>query len=146
MNAHSVRIHEMTAQDHEVDHHHEQSTAALLRDAVDKGSDLIADEVRLAKQEVAETVRGGVAAVVGGAVAALGVIGFLVLAIVTIITIAPVHWAAAAGFSLLFLAIAVAASLYAARHLRRTSPLQETTESIKEDVQWAKRQLTLGER
>lgn len=146
MNAHSVRIHEMTAQVDDGDRQPQQSTAALLRDAVDKGSDLIAGEVRLAKQEVAETVRGGVGVVVAGAIAAFGVIGFLILAIVTVITITPVHWAAAAGFSLLFLAIGVAGALFAARHLRRMSPLQQTTDTIKEDVQWAKQQLTLGER
>ncbi|MBV8528124.1 MAG: phage holin family protein [Candidatus Dormibacteraeota bacterium] len=145
MNADSVRIHETTRPTDD-DRTSEPSTIELVRDAVDKGTGLIADEVRLAKQELAETVRGGVAVVVGGALAAFGVIGFLIMAVVTVITVVPVHWAAAAGFSLLFLAVAIVAALFAARQLRRTKPMQQTTETIKEDVQWAKQQLTLGEK
>jgi uncharacterized membrane protein YqjE len=144
MNARSINVHEMTSPVD--DARSEQSTVALVRDAVDKGSELIADEVRLAKQEIAETVRGGVTALIGGAVAALGLIAFLVLAIVTVITAVSLHWAAALGFAVLFLVIAVAAAMVALRQLKRMSPLRQTTETIKEDVRWAKQQLTLGER
>lgn len=143
MNGHSVRVHEVTAPDHDQDQP-ARSTPALVRDAVDKGSELITQEIRLAKQEIAATVRGGVATVVGGTVAAFALIGFLILAIVTIVTAVPLHWAAALGFSLLFLAIAAAAALFALRQARQMSPLRQTTETIKEDVQWAKQQLTLG--
>ena len=146
MNGHSVHVNDMTAP---AEHEQEQpgrSTPTLLRDAVDKGSELITQEIRLAKQEIGATVRAGVVTVIGGAVAAFALIAFLILAMVTVITAVPLPWAAALGFSLLFLAIAVAAGMFALRQAGAMSPLRETTETIKEDVQWAKQQLTLGEK
>lgn len=146
MTGQSVHVHETTAAaEHERDQS-ARSTPALLRDAVDKGSELITQEIRLAKQEIGTTVRAGVATVIGGAVAAFALIAFLILAVVTIITAVPLPWAAALGFSLLFLAIAVAAGMFALRQAGGMSLLRQTTDTIKEDVQWAKQQLTRDEK
>jgi uncharacterized membrane protein YqjE len=145
MNAHGVRIEEMTAADDD-ERPSQPSTIALLRDAVDKGSDLITQEIRLAKQEIAATVRAGVATVIGGAIAAFSLIAFLILAIVTIVIAVPLPWAAALGFAVLFLAIAVAAAMFALRQAGGLRPLRQTADTIKEDVLWAKQQLTLGDK
>lgn len=85
-------------------------------------------------------------ALIAGAAAVFGVIAFLVMAIVTVVVATGPHWAAALGFAVLFLAIAAAGGLVAVRRLREISPLRQTVETIKEDVEWAKRQLTHGAR
>jgi uncharacterized membrane protein YqjE len=54
----------------------------------------------------------------------------------------PLHWVAALGCAALFLVIAIVGALIAARRLKRISPLRQTLQTIKEDVQWGKQQLT----
>ena len=120
----------------------EQSTGGLMQQAVEQGSRLIAAEVRLAKQEIRETVQSGVVALIAGAVAVFGLIAFLVMAVVTIVVAVSLHWAAALGFAVLFLAIAALGGVTAVSRLKRISPLRQTAETIKEDVAWAKQQLT----
>lgn len=120
----------------------EASTGSLVQHAVEKGSQLISDEIQLAKQEIKESVRAGVVALIAGAVAVFGVVAFFVMAIVTVILAVNLHWAAALGFTLLFLAVAAAAATLAMQRLKSISPLRQTTETLKEDVAWAKQQLT----
>jgi uncharacterized membrane protein YqjE len=118
------------------------STKALIAEAVDQAGRLVQKEIELAKRETADSIRAGVGALIGGVVAVFGVIAFLVMAIVTVVTAVAPHWAAALGFSVLFLALAAGGAVFAIGRARRISPLQQTTETIKEDVEWAKRQLT----
>jgi uncharacterized membrane protein YqjE len=118
------------------------STPALLEQALQRGSELVAAEVRLAKQEVTESISAAVKAVLGGALALFAGIAFVVMGIVTVILAVQPHWGAALGFTILFLLIAVAGAVFAITRLRRISPLRQTAETIKEDVEWAKRQLT----
>jgi predicted membrane metal-binding protein len=54
------------------------------------------------------------------------------------------HWAAALGFAVLFLAVAAGGGMIAMQRLKRLSPLRQTADTIKEDVAWAKQQLTHG--
>jgi uncharacterized membrane protein YqjE len=118
----------------------------LVRDAVAQAGGLLQDEVRLAKREAQESLRQAVVALVGAAVAVFGVMAFLVMAIVTVVTATAPHWAAALGFAVLFLVAAAAGGAVAMGRLRRISPLRQTAETIKEDVEWAKRQMTPGGR
>lgn len=118
------------------------STGSLVQHAVDKGSQLIADEIQLAKQEIKESVRAGVVAMIAGAVAVFGLVAFFVMAVVTVIIAVNLHWAAALGFTLLFLAVAAIGAAVAIRRLKGISPLRQTAETLKEDVAWAKQQLT----
>jgi len=120
------------------------STGSLVQQAVEQGSRMIAAEIQLAKQEVGESVRAGLLALLGGVVAIFGVIAFLVMAIVTVIAAVTLHWAASLGFALFFLAVAVAGALFAVQRLKRISPLRQTIETVKEDVTWAKQQLKPG--
>jgi uncharacterized membrane protein YqjE len=118
------------------------STRDLVTEAVEQAGRLVQKEIELAKRETAESLRAAVLALVGGAVAVFGVIAFLVMAIVTVVTAVAPHWAAALGFSVLFLAIAGGGGAFAIGRARRISPLRQTTQTIKEDVEWAKQQLT----
>ena len=118
------------------------STPSLMQQAVEKGSRLVAAEVQLAKQEIAETVRAGVIALLAGLVAIFGVIAFMVTAVVTVILAVSLHWAAALGFAVLFLLVAVAGGARTVHALKRMRPLRQTVDTVKEDVEWAKQQLT----
>jgi len=120
----------------------ETSTRQLLGEAVEQAGRLVQEEIQLAKRETQESLRAAVTALIAGAAAVFGVIAFLVMAVVTIVVATAPHWAAALGFAVLFLAIAAAGGLVAVRRLREISPLRQTVETIKEDVEWAKRQLT----
>lgn len=122
------------------------SSTQLLQDAVDKGSRLVSAEIQLAKQEVAESVRAGVTALLAGAVAVFAAVAFFVMAVVTVIIATSLHWAAALGFAVLFLAIAVGGAVVAMGRFKRISPLRQTIETVKEDVAWAKQQLTPDKR
>jgi len=118
------------------------STRGLVAEAVEQAGRLVQKEIELARRETAESLRAAVGAAVFGAVAVFGVMAFLVMAVVTIVVAVSPHWAAALGFAVLFLAVAGAGGAMAMGRTRRISPLQQTTQTIKEDVEWAKRQLT----
>ena len=118
------------------------STKTLVSEAVEQAGRLVQKEIELARREVAESLRAAVGAAVFGAVAVFGVMAFLVMAVVTVVVAVAPHWAAALGFAVLFLAVAAGGGMIAMQRARRISPLQQTTETIKEDVEWAKQQLT----
>lgn len=119
----------------------ETSTAAVLRRAVDDGSQLVQKEIELARQEITAGIRHAAVALLAGVAALLGVVGALVMAITTVVIAAAPHWLAALGFCGLFLILAGAGTALAASRLRRINPLRQTIETIQEDVAWAKRQL-----
>jgi len=119
-----------------------EGTGGLIQNAVEKASHLVASEILLAKQEIGESLRAAVTALIAGVVAVFGVIAFLVMAIVTVVTAASLHWVAALGFAALFLVIAGGGTLVAIRHAKRISPMRQTVQTLKEDVEWAKQQLT----
>jgi uncharacterized membrane protein YqjE len=118
------------------------STRGLVAEAVEQAGRLVQKEIELARRETAESLRAAVGAAVFGAVAVFGVMAFLVMAVVTVVVAVAPHWAAALGFAVLFLAVAAAGGVMAMGRARRISPLQQTAQTIKEDVEWAKRQLT----
>jgi uncharacterized membrane protein YqjE len=124
----------------------EESTPKLVQQAVDRAGHLIAAEIRLAKQELGESMRAGITALIAAAVAVFGTIAFFVMAVVTVTIAVNLHWAASLGFALLFLAIAIAGGLIAVQRLRRIRPLRQTAETVQEDVAWAKQQLTRAKR
>ncbi|MFN2568886.1 MAG: phage holin family protein [Candidatus Dormibacteria bacterium] len=119
-------------------------TLDLLRRSVDDGGKLIQQEIQLAKQELAESVRSVVRGVLAGIVVVIALLGFLVMGIVTIVVATDPHWVAALIFTAVFLAVALGLGAFALRTFKRMSPLGKTRESIQEDIRWAKRQLKPG--
>jgi uncharacterized membrane protein YqjE len=119
-----------------------EGTGGLMQQAVEKASHLVASEIQLAKQEIGESLRAAVTALIGGVIAAFGLIAFLVMAIVTVVTAVSLHWVAALGFAVVFLVIAVVSGLVAVRRLKRISLLRQTVQTLKEDVEWGKQQMT----
>lgn len=119
-----------------------EGTGALLQSAIEEGSRLVTAEVRLAKQEIVESLHAAVTALVTGTVAIFGIIAFLVMAIVALVVAVPLHWVAALACAGVFLIIAVVGALVAINRLKRISPLRQTVATLKEDAEWAKQQLT----
>jgi hypothetical protein len=58
----------------------------------------------------------------------------------------PAHWVAALACAGGFLVIAIVAAAVAVSRVKRISPLRQTVQTLKEDVEWAKQQLTLEQR
>ncbi|HEY6468961.1 MAG TPA: phage holin family protein [Candidatus Dormibacteraeota bacterium] len=121
-------------------------TGGLIQRAITEASHLITAEIQLAKQEIAQTLRAAVMAFVTGALAAFGLIAFLIMGIVTLVVAIPLHWVAALACAIVFLIIAIAGASIALGRVKRLSPLRQTIQTIKEDVEWAKQQMTLEEK
>ena len=117
--------------------------AQLLRRLSDQTSLLVREEVGLAKAELAEkgkrASRG--AGMFGGAgVFALYGVGALTAAAILALSLAVASWLAALIVGVLFLAIAGVAALAGKKQVQQATPPmpQQTVETVKEDVQWAK--------
>lgn len=123
-----------------------EGTGGLIHNAVEEASRLMAAEIQLARQEISESLHAAVMALVIGTVAVFGVIAFLIMAIVALVIAIPLHWVVALACAVVFLVIAVVGALLAVSRLTRISPLRQTVETVKEDVQWAKQQLTPDKR
>ena len=100
----------------------------------------------MARQEITESLRAGVMALITGTIAIFGIIAFLILAIVALVVAVPLHWVAALACAAVFLVIASLGGILAITRLKRISPLRQTVQTIKEDVEWAKQQLTPGKK
>jgi len=122
---------------------------ALLKDLVEGSGDLVRQEVRLARVEATTMLRGigvGTGAVAFGGVLAL--IGTLAL-LAGLILLAGDQWLED-NYWLAALVVTVIAggigAFYARRGLQRLSASQlapnQTVETLKEDVEWLKRQRT----
>lgn len=122
-----------------------RSTVELLRTIGVDLSTLAKKEVELARQEVMEGVMARVKAVgafAAAAVLALFVVGFLGLAAAEALDGLMRPWASRLVVAVGFLLLAGVAVLFGARRAKRPSlSPEETKRTVKEDVEWAKRQL-----
>lgn len=121
-------------------------TGGLVHTAIGEASRLVTAEIQLAKQEIAASLRAAVMAVVTGALAVFAVIAFLIMSIVALVVAVPLHWVAALACACVFLVIAIVGAGIALGRVKRISPLRQTVQTLKEDVEWAKQQLTLDEK
>jgi uncharacterized membrane protein YqjE len=123
-----------------------QGTGGLLHTAINEASHLVTGEIQLAKQEVSESLHAAVIALITGITAAFAGIAFLVMGIVALVIAVPAHWVAALACAGGFLVIAIVTAAVAVSRVKRISPLRQTVQTLKEDVEWAKQQLTLEQR
>jgi uncharacterized membrane protein YqjE len=117
--------------------------AQLLRRLSDQASLLVREEVALAKAELAEKGRraGRGAGMFGGAaVFGLYGVGALVTAAIVALSLAVATWLAALIVAVVLFAIAGVAALAGKRQVQQATPAmpEQTVETVKEDVQWAK--------
>ena len=123
----------------------EQPIGDLLKQLSQETTTLVRKELELAKAEMAEKGKqaGKGAGMFGGA----GVVGFLALGALTAALILGLDgfmkaWLAALIVGLVYAAVAAVLALTGKKEVQQATPPvpEQTVESVKEDVQWAKTQ------
>lgn len=121
----------------------ERPMAELLKELSEQTSTLVHQEVELAKLELAQKgKRAGVGAGMFGGASVVGLyaMGALTAAIVLILATAMTAWLAAVIVAGAYALIAGGLALAGRAQVQKATPPvpQQATESVKEDVQWAK--------
>ncbi len=122
----------------------DESIAELVRDLANETNTLVRQEIELAKVELSAKVRtaGKGAGMLGGAgVAALLSLGALTACAVALLATALDHvWLSALIVALIWGAVAAVLAMRGRDEVKEAAPPvpEETVESVKEDVAWAK--------
>jgi uncharacterized membrane protein YqjE len=129
----------------------EQPMGDLFKQLSDDLSTLVRQELKLAQAEMTE--KGKKAGVGAGLVGGAGVLGLLALATLTACLIAALAtgmevWVAALIVTVVYALAAGALALNGKNRVTEATPPvpEQTVETVKEDVQWAKTQLPSGSR
>lgn len=128
----------------EVNDRREESIGELVRDLAAETNTLVRQEIELAKAELSEKVKvaGRGAGMFGAAgVVALLALGALTTFVIALLATALDHvWLAALIVALVYGAIAGVLALRGRRELQEAAPPvpEQTIETVKEDVEWAK--------
>jgi uncharacterized membrane protein YqjE len=127
----------------------EQSMGELFKQLSDDMSTLVRQELRLAQVEMTE--KGKRAGIGAGMFGGAGIVGMLALGTLTACIIAALSkamdvWLAALIVTVIYAAIAGVLALRGKQRISTATPPvpEQTVESVKEDVQWAKTQLPSG--
>jgi len=115
----------------------------LLRELSQQTTTLVKQELDLAKAELAEKGKkagAGVGLLGGAGVAGLAALGAFTAFLILLLNLAMPAWAAAGIVTLVYAAIAGVLALRGRDKVKQAAPLapEQTTETIKEDVEWAK--------
>ena len=121
----------------------DQSTGDLVKQLTQQVSTLVRQEVELAKVEMADNGKKagiGLGMFGGAGVAALLGLGSLTTFLILVLDLAMPAWAAALIVTVIWAAIAGVLALQGREKVKEVgTPLpEETTESVKEDVEWLK--------
>jgi len=127
----------------------ERPVGELLRELSQQTSTLVRQELDLAKAELAQ--KGKRAGLGAGLLSGAGVVGLLALAALTACFIAALDtgmetWLAALIVAVVYAAIAGVLALIGRTRVREATPAtpEQTIETVKEDVQWAKTRARSG--
>jgi len=136
----------MTAPDNELK---DRPTGELLKQLSDETTTLVKQEIDLLKAELAEKAKpAGIGAGMFGGAGLFGVGAFLALTafFIALLDGAMPIWAAALIVAAVYAAIAGALALRGRQKVREATPVapEQTLESVKEDVQWAKTRARSG--
>jgi uncharacterized membrane protein YqjE len=121
----------------------EQSTGDLVKQLTQQVSTLVRQEVELAKVEMTDKGKKagvGIGMFGGAGVAALLGLGALTAFLILVLDLAMPAWAAALIVGVIWAAVAGVLALQGREKVKEVgTPLpEETTESVKEDVEWLK--------
>ncbi len=124
-----------------------ESTAELVKDLSREISQLVRQEIALAKAEMTEKgKKAGVGAgmLSGAAVLALAAVGGSMATFILLLDRVMPAWLAALLVTLVYAAVAGVLALRGKHRIADAGPAapQQTIESVKEDVQWAKTHAT----
>ena len=127
----------------------DQSTGDLVKQLSEQATTLVRKEVDLAKAELSQKGKqAGIGAGMFGTAGLFGVIGFAVItaALILLLDDAVTDWVAALIVGGVYLAIAGIAAVMGRDRVREATPVapEQTVETLKEDVAWAKSQAKSG--
>ena len=127
----------------------ERPIGELLKQLSEETTRLVHQELELAKAELAQ--KGRQAGLGAGLFGAAGVIGFLALAalttcIILLLDAAMPAWLAALIVAVVYAAIAAVLAMRGRAKVKQATPPvpEQTVETVKEDVEWAKTQMRSG--
>jgi uncharacterized membrane protein YqjE len=127
----------------------DQPMGELFKQLSDELSTLVRQELRLAQAEMTE--KGKKAGVGAGMFGGAGIVGLLALGTLTACLVAALAtamavWLAALIVTVVYAAVAGVIALIGKRRISEATPPvpEQTVETVKEDVQWAKTQLPSG--
>ena len=129
----------------------EESLGELFKQLSEDLSNLVRQELRLAQAEMAE--KGKKAGIGIGMFGGAGLVSFLALQTLTACLVALLAtvmdvWIAALVITVVYAAVAAGLGLSGKKQVSEATPPvpEQTTETLKEDVQWAKTQLRSGKK
>jgi uncharacterized membrane protein YqjE len=133
----------MTAHDTPPEELRERPVGDLVKQLASQTSTLVRQEIELAKAEMTEkaTVAGKGAGLIGGAaVVGLLAAGALTACLILALSEAIAAWLAALIVAVVMAAVAAALGLAGRNKVRQATPPvpEQTVETVKEDVEWAK--------
>ena len=136
----------MTAPDNELK---DRSTGELLKELSNETTTLVRQEIELMKAELAQKAKpAGIGAGMFGGVGLFGIVAFLALTafFIALLDGALPIWAAALIVAVVYAAIAAVLALTGRQKVKEATPVapEQTIESVKEDVQWAKTRAKSG--
>jgi uncharacterized membrane protein YqjE len=124
-------------------------TGELLRELSDHTTTLVRQEIELAKAELSEKGKtAGIGAGMFGGAGLFGIFAFAALTtcIIAALTEALPLWLAALIVTVVYGAVSAVLALRGRNKVQEATPIapEQTTESVKEDVQWAKTRAQSG--
>jgi hypothetical protein len=127
----------------------EQSMGELFKQLSDELSTLVRQELRLAQAEMTEKgKRAGIGAGIVGGAGLVGVMAFgtLTACLVAALAEAMDVWLGALIVTVVYAAVAGILALQGRERIQQATPPvpEQTVDTVKEDVQWAKTQLPSG--
>jgi uncharacterized membrane protein YqjE len=127
----------------------ERPTSELLKDLSQQTGTLVRQEVELAKAELAQKGKelgAGAGLLIGAAVVALLALGALTACLIAALASAVATWLAALIVAVVYLAIAGVLAVVGRGRIQKAAPPapEQTIETVKEDVQWAKTRARSG--
>ena len=129
----------------------EQSMGELFKQLSDEMSTLVRQELRLAQAEMTQKgKRAGIGAGMFGGAGLMGVmaLGTLSACLIAALALAMQVWLAALIVTVIYAAVAGGLALRGKERIQQATPPvpEQTVETVKEDVQWAKTQLPSGKK
>ncbi|HEX3464359.1 MAG TPA: phage holin family protein [Candidatus Elarobacter sp.] len=123
----------------------------LLRELGDEIATLVRQEIELAKVEIAEKAKPAVVSVGmfgGTALFALGAFGALTAFLIALIALATPVWAAALIVTVVYGIVAGVLAMTGKKKMQEAAPLipEQTAQTVKEDIEWAKTRAKSGAR
>jgi uncharacterized membrane protein YqjE len=127
----------------------ERPAGELLKELSQQNGTLVRQEVELAKAELAQKGKelgAGAGLLIGAAVVALLALGALTACLIAALASAVATWLAALIVAVVYLAIAGVLAVVGRGRIQKAAPPapEQTIETVKEDVQWAKTRARSG--